>query len=155
MVNYWKPLLLFLKNSLMKKHYQETLKDYFQSKESIIAAYLYGSRATGKGSELSDIDIAVLTERYKDPLISHRERARYQMELSRLLQQEVDIVFLQEAGEILALQIFKNGLLFFERNREYHRTFRAIRLVQCLDFLYLEKQMQQGMIAAMKGQSHG
>ena len=139
----------------MKKDYQETLKDYFQSKESIIAAYLYGSRATGKGSELSDIDIAVRTEHYKDPLISHRERARYQMELSHLLQQEVDIVFLQEAGEILALQIFKNGLLFFERNREYHRAFRAIRLVQCLDFLYLEKQMQQGMIAAMKRQSHG
>ena len=138
------------KNELIK-----ALNRYFEDRKEIRAAYLYGSIVSGKDVSGSDIDIALLTEFYKDPIKSYSKRVRFQTEISRLIKREVDLVFLQEAGELLSFQIFKGGQLIFERDKESHRTFRASRLIQCLDFQLLENKMQQGMITAMRRRSTG
>ncbi len=64
-------------------------------------------------------------------------------------------MFLQEAGELLAFQIIKEGIIILERDKEASRSFRASRLIQCLDFQFLEKRMQSGMIAAMRREGIG
>jgi hypothetical protein len=67
----------------------------------------------------------------------------------------VDLVFLQEVGELLAFQIMKYGRVIFEKDKEMHRGFRAVRLIQCLDFKVLERRMQTGMVAAMRARANG
>lgn len=132
------------------KNIEDTLRNYIEGKKDIIAAYLFGSAVTGKDVASSDVDIALLTKPYKDSMESYRSRVSLQTEIARLIGKDVDLVFLQEAGELLAFEILKTGKVIFERDKQAHRSFRALRLIQSLDFLFLEKQMQRGMIAAMK-----
>jgi predicted nucleotidyltransferase len=135
---------------MCNKELKEKIIEYFQDKKGVIAVYLYGSIVTGKAAMISDVDIALLTTPYKDSVQSQMARVRYQVEISRLIRRDVDLVFLQEAGELLSFQILKRGQVIFERDREVHRSFRAFRLIQCLDFQFLENRMQRGMIGAMK-----
>lgn len=132
------------------KHIRQKLGRYFEDKEEFLAAYLYGSAACGKNKTESDVDIAILTTPYKDTMESLKARIRCETEISALLKKECDLVFLQEAGELLTFQILKNGIVIFERDREAHRSFRAYRLIQCLDFQFLEKRMQKGMVSSMR-----
>jgi predicted nucleotidyltransferase len=125
--------------------------EYFQNKKKVIAVYLYGSIVTGNDAENSDVDIALLTTPYKDLMESQRARVRYQTEVSRSIDREVDLVFLQEAGELLSYQILSNGRVILETEKEIHRSFRAYRLIKCLDFQFLEDRMKKGMITAMRG----
>ncbi len=129
---------------------EETLIEYFRYNKDVIAVYLYGSVVTGKAVMASDVDIALLTTPYRDLLESQRAKIRYQTEISGLIKRDVDLVFLQEAGEILSLQIISRGQVIYEADKEAHRSFRAYRLVKCLDFQFLEDRMQRGMITAMK-----
>ncbi len=99
----------------------------------------------------SDVDIALLTAPYKDSVQSQRAKVRYQTEISGLIRREVDLVFLQEAGELLSFQILSRGQVIVETDKGIHRSFRAFRLIKCIDFQFLEGRMKRGMIAAMKG----
>ncbi len=133
----------------------ESLKDriieYFQDKKEVIAVYLYGSIVTGNDTKKSDVDIALLTTPYKGYMESQRVRVRYQTEISRLTGREVDLVFLQESGELLSYQILSKGEVVLETEKEIHRSFRATRLIKCLDFQFLEDRMRKGMVTAMRG----
>jgi len=137
----------------------EKLKDkiieYFQDKKEVITVYLYGSIVTGKDAMNSDVDIALLTNPYKNLMESQRARVRYQTEISRLIERKVDLVFLQEAGELLSYQILSNGQVVVETDKKIHRSFRAYRLIKCLDFQFLEDRMKKGMITAMRGGQDG
>lgn len=129
---------------------EDLLKGYFEERSKIKAAYLFGSFASGRNTEGSDVDIALLTEPYKERAESYRARVRYQADISRLLKRNIDLIFLQEAGELLSFEILNTGKIIFERDRDANRSFRGTRLVQCLDFKFLEEHMQKGMIAAMR-----
>lgn len=117
----------------------------------VIAVYLYGSIVTGRDTLDSDVDIALLTMPYKDKLESSRARVCYQTEISGLIRRDVDLVFFQEAGELLSFQILSRGQVIVETDKKMHRSFRAFRLIKCLDFQFLEDRMKRGMITAMKG----
>ena len=82
---------------------------------------------------------------------SDMARISFQTEISSLLKRVVNIVFLQEAGELLSFQVLSNGQVIFEAVEEIHRSFKAYRLIKCLDFQFMEDRMKRGMITAMKG----
>ncbi len=136
---------------MCNKELKEKIIEYFQDKKGVIAVYLYGSIVTGKNVMDSDVDIALLTAPYKDSVQSQRAKVRYQTEISGLIRREVDLVFLQEAGELLSFQILSRGQVIVETDKGIHRSFRAFRLIKCIDFQFLEDRMKRGMIAAMKG----
>lgn len=129
---------------------EDILKGYFEERREIKAAYLFGSVASGRDTEGSDVDIALLTEPFKNRMESCSAKVRYQVEISRLLKRDVDLIFLQEAGELLSFEILNTGKIIFEKDMEANRSFRGTRLIQCLDFKFLEDRMQKGMIAAMR-----
>lgn len=129
---------------------KEKIIEYFQDKKGVVAVYLYGSVVTGKFVMNSDVDIALLTTPYNNLIESQRARIRYQTEISRLIRRDVDLVFLQEAGELLSFQILSRGQVIVETDKRIHRSFRAFRLIKCLDFKFLEDQMKRGMVTAMK-----
>lgn len=126
------------------------LQEYCRSRKEIIAAYLFGSFAADKATSFSDVDIALLIPPVENRMESFHARLQYQTELSDLIKNNVDIVLLIEAGEMLSYQILKFGRLVFERDRDAHRVFVAKRVIQCLDFQYYERIMQQGMVNAMR-----
>jgi uncharacterized protein len=132
------------------KELKEKIIEYFRDEKGVIAVYLYGSIVTGKAAMIGDVDIALLTTPYKDLIESQKARVHYQMEISGLIGRNVDLVFLQEAGELLSFQILSRGQVIVETDKEIHRSFRAFRLIKCLDFQFLEDRMERGMIAAMK-----
>ena len=129
---------------------QQLLISYFEDKPEVQAVYLYGSSVTGKNMHNSDVDIALLTLPYSNPIESFRARIRFQTEISLLIKKEVDLVFLKEVGDILAFQILKTGFVIFERDSQIHRSYIAYRNSQYLDFQYNERQMQRGMIKAIR-----
>jgi len=129
---------------------KQAIKKYFQEREDTIAVYLYGSRAAGTDVPGSDVDIAVLSEPYKKKMDSFHARTRLQKDLSRLLRKDVDIVFLQEAGEALLFEVLRKGEIILERGERSHHIFVVSRLTQCLDFQFYQKRMQTGLIQAVR-----
>ena len=135
---------------MCNKELKEKIIEYFQDKTGVMAVYLYGSIVTGKAVMISDVDIALLTTPYKNLIESQRAKIRYQTEISELIRRDVDLVFLQEAGELLSFQILSRGQVIVETDKKMHRSFRAFRLIKCLDFQFLEDRMKRGMVTAMK-----
>ena len=138
-----------------KDRIKEILSGYFEERKEIKSAYLYGSVVSGKDRKESDVDIALLTSFFVDRMESFTARIRFQKEISKLIGRDVDIVFLQEAGELLSFQILKIGEVIFERDWKAHRSFRASRLIKCLDFQFYQERMQRGMVTAMRRESLG
>lgn len=138
-----------------KDRIKEMLKMYFEKNREIKAAYLYGSLASSREHRGSDIDIAILTGPFRDRMESFMARVRLQAEISRAIGRDVDLVFLQETGELLSFQIFKTGEVIFENDKDTHRRFMASRLIRCIDFQFYQKRMQKGLVRAMRKEAVG
>jgi len=85
------------------------LAEYLKDKEEVIAAYVYGSTTYKRGAKRSDLDIALLTHPFQDKEESFKKRFCYLREIQRLFKEEVDLIFLQEVGELLSYQVLKKG----------------------------------------------
>lgn len=92
----------------------DILKNYFEEKEGVVFAFLFGSAGRSKIRKEGDIDIAVyfrpetdlewevFGKRYKEENI-------ISLELERILRKEVDLVVLNRARAVLADEILRNG----------------------------------------------
>ena len=133
----------------------EILRAYLDNTDGVVAAYLYGSRMTGRGSLRSDLDLAILLESGDSERDRQHLRTMVQKDLSRLTKMDVDLVLMNEVGEALLFEIFTKGRLIFERDKTAHRFFRALRLTRCLDFRYYQERMQRGLVQAMRSAKIG
>jgi predicted nucleotidyltransferase len=75
----------------------------------IIAVYAFGSRIQGNAKADSDLDLAVLTAGYADPLLLWRLSG----ELAEQLQCEVDLLDLRAASTVMQYQIITTGCLLW------------------------------------------
>lgn len=128
----------------------EKIVKYLKDNKEILAAYIYGSFAKKRPTNLSDIDIAILSVFKKDPVAKFEERMQSAAQLSKICGREVDLVLLEDCGDLLRYEIIKTGKLIYEADREKHRDFVARAIINYLDFSYLEKIMQSGMIKAIR-----
>jgi predicted nucleotidyltransferase len=91
----------------------------------ICFAYLFGSAVNGNLSPLSDIDIAI----YLDP---HTDRIKLLPEIAGVVEKifpgrETDIVLLNEAGELIAMEALKGKILFIrEEALDLHAEFYSV-----------------------------
>jgi len=92
-------------------HSLERLREYCHSNENIRLAFLFGSSAKGTAGEDSDLDIGVYVR-------DAGKEEEIWMEVSRLMEQEVDLVVINDAPATLVSNILKTGLpvLIKERN---------------------------------------
>jgi predicted nucleotidyltransferase len=114
----------------MNKELREEFK-----KLGILIIYFFGSRAVGRESPLSDVDIGIVL---KTPLLNIDTRALYN-KLFELFSElypdsKVDIVFLQTAP--LALQFFaiKEGKILWEGDARFTADYENLAIQQYLDF---------------------
>ena len=118
--------------------------------KTILAAYLFGSYAKNKSKPTSDLDLALLTSDARGKRKKFEKRMRFNGELSRLLKKEVDLIFLEESSDLLGYEIIKTGKLIYEANKAKHRYLAAKIVLKYLDFQYIQKIMEQGMIRSIK-----
>ena len=116
--------------------------------ETIVAAYLFGSAATGKIHPSSDVDIALLVERAAAddfPLPS------FVASIEPACGCPLDVVLLNRAGEVLKHQVRRHGKLLFERDPDKRKHFEIISRKLYEDFLYLHRKYVQTVLYGRQG----
>lgn len=124
---------------------EENITTYFRNKKGVIAVYLFGSYATGKGRPFSDIDIGILFDEMNEDLLIKR-RNDYLLELGHLLRKDIHPVILNSASEELQRQIFSKGKCILINNAKEHARHKMVMFVKIAEFSYHKNQIQSGLI---------
>lgn len=88
---------------MLKEEDLEALKKYFKEHKDVAFAFLFGSQAEGRATQLSDVDIAVyfypkergILEFQKE--VFFEEEAKIWKDLENILKREVELVVLNRA----------------------------------------------------------
>ena len=102
------------------------LRNYFKNHKEIVAVYLFGSYATGKQTAKSDIDIAVQFKYEIERAKRYDLCLKYYVDLGGAL--EIDIVDMNSADFPLLNEIFKEGIVLVENDRDKRVQFKACLL---------------------------
>ncbi|WP_428353520.1 type VII toxin-antitoxin system MntA family adenylyltransferase antitoxin [Methyloprofundus sp.] len=107
----------------------------------IETAILFGSYSKGTENSHSDMDIAVQLSSGKT--ITAKEKLNYLIELSKLLEIEIDLVDLNRVGQPLLSQIIKYGKRLIGSQAHYiELTIKNINTTQ--DFMpYIERMLSE------------
>jgi len=113
---------------------KHVLKQYFTTQTSIQLVILYGSFAKGLENERSDIDIAVAgSSEYPSSVL-----VDLNLEISKLLNREIDIVDLNSISGTILTQILTSGTIIKSKDTSlYAETIKKM--------LYFEEDMAPGI----------
>jgi len=104
-------------------------------KLGVAIVYLFGSKATGRASPLSDIDIGIVL---KSPASESDPRTFYhifyQLFSEVYPRSKLDIVFLQTASLSLQYAVIKDGKILFEEDPKLTADYVNLVINQYLDF---------------------
>lgn len=113
---------------------RQLLIDHFAGRPEAVAAYLFGSQASGKATRRSDVDVAVLLDEEfdlaADPFYRLDQAAALQASLGRA----VDLVLLNQAPLLLRYQVLRYGQLIFERDHRQRVDFEVHSRMLYFDF---------------------
>ena len=112
----------------MKKEFKGELK-----KIGVSVVYLFGSKATGKGSRTSDVDIGVVLRK---PIEDTRSSYKILYDLFSAIypSSRLDIVYLQKASLPLQYFAIKDGKIIFEEDPKSTADYENRVINQYLDF---------------------
>ena len=134
---------------------KEIIIDYFNTRDEVIAVFLFGSYADFKERPSSDVDIGILIDS-KDPGFARDKRMLYLCELSRSIRKDVHPVILNFAGEELLRQVFSKGSCLLVKDERKLSHFKTIAFSKIAEFGAYRKQMQAGLVRRiMEGESSG
>ncbi|GBE05430.1 MAG TPA: nucleotidyltransferase domain-containing protein [Nitrospirae bacterium] len=116
------------------------IKDYLFSREDLIAAYLFGSRASKIPRPESDIDIAVLLSSKVKIKDYGFIKLNIITDLIELLSfDKVDIVILNIAPPLLSHEVIKKGTLLFLKDEKKYLEYAVKATMRYLDTIYLRR----------------
>ncbi|WP_422444865.1 type VII toxin-antitoxin system MntA family adenylyltransferase antitoxin [Thermoanaerobacterium sp. DL9XJH110] len=127
----------------------EKLPEVFEKRPDIVAGYIYGSHATGKTTDLSDIDIAVLLQGET----SFEAELELIGDISEALHtDDFDLVILNNCPPYLQYEVISSGRLIYEKDRELRCDFQVKALQRYFDVkhiydeynYYLKKRIREG-----------
>lgn len=117
-------------------------------KYKIKFAYIFGSQATGKASENSDIDIAVYFSESYTALEEAFIRGDIIEEGKAFFKKDVDIVSLNNASLLLKHEIIHDGIII--KDNDERTTFESISLREYFDFKYYSDIYDSAMIEKIR-----
>lgn len=114
-------------------------------RDGVVAAFVFGSRAGGRVTPLSDIDVAV----WLDPALSTIERARRRLDLAdaacrALGTGEVDVVVLNDATPLLRHRAVGQSSPLLDRDPRLRVRLETEALLQYLDTAPLREILAAG-----------
>jgi uncharacterized protein len=112
------------------------LKAYFETREDVAFALLYGSHARGRAGPLSDVDVGVYLTGAPDGAQCFDVRLRMIVDLMGVLKtDDVDVAILNQTPLALTYRVFRDGVLLSCNDRRAMIEFKARALSEYLDFL--------------------
>jgi predicted nucleotidyltransferase len=116
------------------------LRSLLEPDPRLVAAWLFGSVATGLAGPRSDVDIAYLALDATSSESLRRERLELTGRIRIALEREVQLVEIERVDTSLRMQVWRDGLLIFERDPE--RTHRLVgrTLMEWFDWEYARRQ---------------
>lgn len=123
---------------------KKTLIDALQADINICGAILFGSEAKGIANQESDIDIALLYNPGRKP--SAWDLMQFQQTLTDLMKQQVDIVVLNEASPIIAMQALKNGIPLFIRDKKQYTQYEVTLITDYADLKKLREPFEKTIL---------
>ena len=100
----------------------------------MIFAYLFGSRARGKATALSDIDIALFLE--ETAISPDRKLELIELLMDVLKTDEIDLVILNDATPSIVHSVVRDGKLLFSRDEKRRIEFIARAQKEYMDMEY-------------------
>jgi len=94
---------------------EEIIRSVFANQKHIVSVILFGSFATGKQTPKSDVDIAVLYDYSCVP--SQWDLLDLKETISGNIGRDVDLVCLNTANPIIAMQVYKSGKVIINNNQ--------------------------------------
>ena len=119
-----------------------SLKSAFDDRQEILLAFLFGSVAGKRSRPSSDVDIGILFEVVPEIHAMNDMRE----ELSSILQREVDLAVLNHASPVLNMQILKNGILLYARDRKHYHHFFVDTVNQYDDLKRIRKTCEENIL---------
>ena len=108
--------------------------DEINKKYKIKFAYVFGSQASGRATENSDIDIAVYFEEEYPPMEDALIRGDVIEDGKAFFKKEVDIVSLNNASLLLKYEVIHDGILI--KDNDDRADFESLSLREYFDFKY-------------------
>ena len=113
------------------------VNNFVQLYGNVVAVFLFGSVATGRMRQSSDIDIAVMSTCDLDGF----KRVEMETELSNLLGRDVDLVVFHQADVLLQHQILKYGYLIYEKDSSERVRQETFSRREYLDTRFLFREL--------------
>ena len=120
--------------------------------QEIVAAYVFGSQAKGGATSGSDLDVALLLENNTEHEFDY---LGFKVDLEGALDQDVDLVILNTAGEPIKHQVRRDGEIVFDRDPEKRKHFEIMSRKYYQDFLHLHKIYMQGLKKSLRNKHGG
>ena len=117
------------------------LRAFFEPREEVLEAYLFGSAAAGSAQAHSDVDVAVYLREPRPPASAFGYVADLTAALMHVLGiNSVDVVVLNEAPPLLYHRVLRDGVRILSRDPRATTTREGQALSRYCDFLpQLEK----------------
>lgn len=131
----------------------EVLKEYFERRNDVLMAFLFGSYAKGKNHGLSDIDIAVYFRPKSNSLEWEEFDTKYDSEdeiwldIERMLKRNVDLIVLNRARSSIASSAI-NGVPIVIKDRGLYLDFMLRVTAEAEDYREMVEdywKIKQGM----------
>lgn len=128
------------------------LKESCLSYGEIVAAYVFGSRATGEAGPRSDVDVAILLDEEQK---QDFDSLQFIVDLEKALNRDVDLVVLNRAGEPIKHQVRRDGRIVFDRDPKRRKHWEIMSTKSYQDFLHLHAIYMNRMKKALKSRYGG
>lgn len=116
-------------------------------KLGVSAVYLFGSRASGQAGPLSDYDFGILLNNTVSEKKYLGKKLGLMAKFSAYLRNPgVEIVLINEAPPLLAMNIIDGGHLLFETNPSFRVAFETKITMQYLDRLPYERRYLRSLL---------
>jgi len=106
-------------------------------------ALLFGSAASGRTTEESDIDIGVYL---REPKINYDEYAELIFRLNEATDRDIDLIIMNTCDIIIVMQILANGEVIINNNPAAFVLYKAGKIGEYIDFKMDRKIIEDSML---------
>ena len=115
------------------------IKNYLNLNNDILFAYLFGSYAKNNFTQISDVDIAIYLKNDTDIF---DKKLRIHLDLSKLLNKEIDLIILNETKSYSLLKdILDNHILLKDSPDDSREMFEVTKHHDILDFQVFQRMI--------------